>query len=118
MEEYIFGDWSSGRKQKAEITINVRQITPTEPPILITRVFTTEQVELTTLMVPDVTTETESATEMTTGLEDAYSSMSENNETWYDSMAETVISVNQTETRILESAINEEVKERYKRGLK
>ena len=37
MEEYKLGDWSSGRKQKAEITLNVRQQTPTEYPIMMRR---------------------------------------------------------------------------------
>ena len=42
MEEYQLGDWSSGEKHKAEMTLNVRPLTPTEHPIMIQRLFSPE----------------------------------------------------------------------------
>ena len=42
MEEYQLGDWSSGKKHKAEMTLNVRPLTPTEHPIMIERMFSPE----------------------------------------------------------------------------
>ena len=42
MEEYQLGDWSSGEKHKAEMTLNVRPLTPTEHPIMIERMFSPE----------------------------------------------------------------------------
>ena len=60
MEEYKFGDWSSGRKQRAEISLNVRKAIPTEHPIIVERVYTPRpdaQIDITPLTVPEVTTE-------------------------------------------------------------
>ena len=42
MEEYQLGDWSSGKKHQAEMTLNVRPQTSTEHPILIERIFSAE----------------------------------------------------------------------------
>ena len=65
MEEYKFGDWSSGRKQRAEISLNVRKATPTEHPIIVERVYTPRpeaQIDITPLTVPEVTTEKDEVT--------------------------------------------------------
>ena len=71
MEEYQIGDWSSGKKHKAEMTLNVRPPTSTEHPIMIERIFspegrilssqteaqlTTTDVAVTVTSVPSVTT--------------------------------------------------------------
>ena len=65
MEEYKFGDWSSGRKQRAEISLNVRKAIPTEHPIIVERVYTPRpeaQIDITPLTVPEVTTEKDEVT--------------------------------------------------------
>ena len=43
MEEYKFGDWSSGEKVTAEVSLSVRQRAPTEYPIIVEREFRTLQ---------------------------------------------------------------------------
>ena len=43
MEEYKFGDWTSGEKETAEVSLNVRQTAPTEYPIIVEREFRTDQ---------------------------------------------------------------------------
>ena len=42
MEEYQIGDWSSGKKHNAELTLNVRPLTPSEHPIFLERIFSAE----------------------------------------------------------------------------
>ena len=42
MEEYQLGDWSSGEKHQAQMTLNVRPLRPTEHPILIERISSPE----------------------------------------------------------------------------
>ena len=66
MEEYKFGDWRSGEKQRAEVSLNVRQAAPTEYPIIIEREDRTQHhVENTmTTLLPSLDITTEATTEV------------------------------------------------------
>ena len=70
MEEYQFGDWSSGGKHLGAMTLNVRPQQQTENPIFISKIFSPEGRQLslqteteaqTTLDVDAVSTTTEGA---------------------------------------------------------
>ena len=69
MEEYQFGDWSSGGKHLGAMTLNVRPQQQTENPIFIGKIFSPEgrqlslqtEAQITTLDVDAVSTTTEGA---------------------------------------------------------
>ena len=56
MEEYQLGDWSSGKKHQAEMTLNVRPQPSTEHPIFIDRIFSPEGRKLSLLTEAQITT--------------------------------------------------------------